>query len=530
MKWIKYGLYACALGLMIVLMLRPDREPPRGELRACDWGSFAADVPVGSNLQSDVDGLLCHMRRDGLSVSLRSYAAPRDQIVNVGKLRERYSAATGAPVAPDLYGSWEAVLSAPLLVFGNRVPVVIHTADDRRRGYVVAEISDKLVIAGLWTSSEPVRPGKIADLFNIRMNTGGANKLAVLFWKSAQLLLILMWIVVPSIAVVANRGIFKAADQWWDIRTPLGLGLYGGLLPALLLLWIGGLYRFAGPSSGFFLAATLTLVALAQIFINLLGDRRSRRPLVLPERPSQAPVFQTLTVHENKLDILGADVTTGKYARAEVWVPKFIDCPHCCLAYLVYVPGEAQQPYHGVVGPSASISEEDRRKLYLEAVQAAPQVVTNPCVSCGKPQDLKRPGGLVKRKTFIKTDWKFLLLTAVTFPLAILLMLRGGIVVNAAEAVPFVGGLISYLVDEAAGLVLFFLFVPILLLGWHLLASLSDANINGRSGFRRINACEKEGIIFEDIHAARETDCPSCKGELQPLRAFRVTRPSPSQA
>jgi hypothetical protein len=82
--------------------------------------------------------------------------------------------------------------------------------------------------------------------------------------------------------------------------------------------------------------------------------------------------------------------------------------------------------------------------------------------------------------------------------------------------------LIGYVFDELSGLAIFLLTLPLLFLIWHVVAGFADRNAKRGSGSYRMTACPKEGIVVEDIAAERDSICPSCGGQLEPLRRFRV--------
>ncbi|HYJ53127.1 MAG TPA: hypothetical protein VEW04_08130 [Allosphingosinicella sp.] len=66
---------------------------------------------------------------------------------------------------------------------------------------------------------------------------------------------------------------------------------------------------------------------------------------------------------------------------------------------------------------------------------------------------------------------------------------------------------------------------------WRLFAALADLHVSHGSSLRRMSAWPRERIVFEDIHAARNMTCPSCKEDREPIRHLRMLAgSSPVQA
>jgi hypothetical protein len=160
-----------------------------------------------------------------------------------------------------------------------------------------------------------------------------------------------------------------------------------------------------------------------------------------------------------------------------------------------------------------------RQDLYAEAFKAAPGL-TNGCIRCRHKLEDSSPVPPARNGP-LPLNVKSVLIALVCLPLALLILLRGGWVVSVVGSVPGIGPFLADPSEDFAGLVMFALAAPGLYFLWRAFAGLADLHTS-RSSLRRMSACPREGIVFEDILAARDMICPSCKEDREPIRSFRV--------
>jgi hypothetical protein len=520
-KWVLYVCIVVAATLLTLLLARADRDAPKGETRVCSWGLAAIDVRSAPSLTGGPSGELCKVAADGLELSFKAFQATEpDTVVNIKALTQNYRAATEASSWPAFDASPAKLLSLPYLLFDNRTPLTNYSAPDRKRGFLVAEITDRFVIVGLWASDRPIKASQISSLVRIRINPAGNVTLWVI-WTKLVYLVITLLACLPFSVVWFSKPIFRSIDQWWNVRTAAGLIVFACLIPAALLGFAWFVFLFAGWSTGLFLTVMLTAIALVQIALRLATDRSSRL-LLTPFNISDPEIFHTFRAMTGTLDVVGAEVPISHSVDIEMWFPRPVHCAGCGMEYAVYVPAKSSQSVLHEISEASEISVEMRKQLFLKAAKTAPQLV-NGCIRCGLPLAGEPSTRVVKRDEPFTVNAKFVVITVATSTFAIALARFGAPIVTFCEKVPLVGGLLGYVFDELAGLAIFLLMLPLIFLVWHVVAGLADRNAKRGSGPYRMTACAKEGFVFEDIAAERDSICPSCGGQLEPLRRFRVS-------
>jgi hypothetical protein len=405
------------------------------------------------------------------------------------------------------------------LLFGNRAPITIYSAPDRKRGFLLAELTDTLVIVGLWTSDQPIKASQISDLVRIRINPAG-NEAGWAIWVKLIYLILTLLACLPLGLVWYSKATFRSIDQWLNVRTMIGLMVYAGLIPAALLGFVWVVFFFVGWSTGLLLSSILTVIALIQIAFRLVADRGSKLPLT-PFNSPDPKIFDTLRGTTGKLDVLGAEVPISHSVDLQMWCPRHFHCSGCGMEYVVYVPAKSSQSVSHEISKASEISSHTLRQLYSDAIKAAPQLV-NGCIRCGLPRAGSSPNLAIKRDEPFTVDAKYVIITLVAFALAIAVRVFSTPISTFCEKLPFAGGLLSYIFDDLSGLVVFFLTLPLFFLIWHVVSGFADRNAKHGTGPYRMSACPKEGIVFEDIAAERDSKCPSCGGQLEPLRRFRT--------
>lgn len=446
--------------------------------------SFARLQPTGWNL-----------------VSKPFQATEPDTVVNIKVPTQNYRAATEASSSPAFDVSPTKLLSLPHLLFNNRPPLTNYSAPDRKRGFLVAEISDRFVIVGLWASDRPIKASQIGNLVRIRINPAG-NVTLWAIWTKLIYLVITLLACLPLSVVWFSAPIFRSIDKWWNVRTAVGLIVYACLIPAALLGFAWFVFLSAGWSTALFLAVMLTAIALVQIALRLATDRNSRlllTPLNIPE----PEIFHTFRAMTGTLDVVGAEVPISHSVDIEMWFPRPVHCAGCGMEYAVYVPAKSSQSVLREMSEASEISVEMRKQLFLKAAKTAPQLV-NGCIRCGLPLAGEPSTQVIKRDEPFPVTAKFVMITVATSTFAIALARFGAPIVSFCEKLPLVGGLLGYVFDELAGLAIFLLMLPLIFLIWHVVAGLADRNAKRGSGPYRMTACAKEGLVFEDIAAERE--------------------------
>jgi|SRR4051812_24826080 len=520
-KWALYASLAVAATLLALLLARADRDVPQGETRLCAWDFAAIDVRSVPSLAGGADGEVCDVSANGLKLSFKVFnVTEADTAINMKALKKYYRAATEASGRPAFDVSPAKLLSLPYLLFGNRAPFTVYSAPDQKRGFLVAELTDRLVIAGLWASDQPIDASQIGSLVRIRIDpTGNAPLWAI--WTKLIYLVITLFACLPLSVVWFSSSLFRSIDQWWNVRTTAGLMVYAGLIPALLLGFAWIVFLNAGWSTGLLLAATLTVIALVQISLKLTGDRGSRLTLI-PYNGPNPQIFHTFRAKTGTLDVANVEVPISHTLDVQMWFPKRVHCAGCGMDYAVYVPTQSSQPLLHEFSKGSEMPVETQKQLLIQAAKAAPQLV-NGCIRCGRPLAGVPSTWTVKRDEPFTVDAKFVLITLGTTGLAIALTRFSAPIAAFCEELPLAGGLLGYVFDELSGLVIFFLTLPAMFLIWHVVASFADRNAKRGSGPYRMTACPKERFVFEDIAAERDSICPSCGGQLEPLRRFRVS-------
>ena len=512
------GLFVIA-GLFVFSILRVDHVPPSGQVRLCVWRSVAVDAAWSPATTSVVRGELCEGRVAGLQFSFQMISTDKENTtINMEALRRGYSRLTKASELPATDFSLHAMLSLPRLLWGNTLPSPVYMSRDGRSGYTVTEITEKAVLVGVWASDVPVSAAQVNSDLQIRVNPKGKFTLGTLWIKLGNLAA-LMFVLPALFAALGGRAIFRMIDQWRDIRTLPGLVAYVLAYPALLLGYGWIILRASGWSTLLLLTVPLLVAALLRIPWTLVQERGPALTL-RPFDSESLPVFPTLRSSETTIDVLGADVPMGRSLDAELWFPRRVKCEGCGLHYAVYVPCAASEPLGRAIEKGEDVPAETKQRLYSKAVQSAPQVV-NGCLRCGTPVSKGEGSVSVDDKSVLNPS--FMIAAIAAFAVALLIVFRGKVVVDLAEKVPLIGGLLGYVVDEGSGLVIFLLALPFLVwIGTYISKSSNRASL-AQKGLRRIYACEKEGMIFEDMEAKRDTtECPSCKGVLEPLRRFKL--------
>jgi len=521
-KWPLYGCIAVVAALFGLVLARADHDVPKDETRLCAWNLAAIDGRSVPSLAGGLSGEICDVSADGLKLSFKFFdAAEPDTVINMKALTQHFRAATEATRRPAFDVSPAKLLSLPYLLFGNRAPFTVYSAPDRKRGFLVAELTDRLVIGGLWASDRPIEASQITDLVRIRINPAGNEPLWAL-WAKLVYLVVTLLACLPLGVVWFSSSLFRSIDQWWNVRTTAGLMVYAVLIPAVLLGFVWIVFLNAGWSTGLLLAATLTAVALVQIALKLAADRRPRRPLT----PSNAPdpqIFHTFRAKEATLDVLNVEVPISHTADVQMWFPRRVHCAGCGMDYAVYVPTQSSQPLLHEFGKASEIPMETRKQLFIQAAKAAPQLV-NGCIRCGRPLAGVPSTWAVKRDEPFTADAKSVAIALATFSLAIALTRFSGPIAAFCEKLPLVGALLGYIFDELSGLVIFFLSLPAMFLIFHVVSGFADRSAKRGSGPYRMTACAKEGLVFEDVAAERDSICPSCGGQLEPLRHFTLAQ------
>jgi len=519
-KWVLYVCIAVAATPLTLLMARADRDAPKGETRLCSWGVAAVDVRSAPSLTGGPNGELCEVSADGLQLSFKIFDATEpDTVVNIKVLTQNYRAATEASRWPAFDVSPAKLLSLPYLLFGNRAPLTNYSAPDRKRGFLIAEITDRLVIVGLWASDQPIKASQISNLVRIRINPAG-NALGLAIWTKLIYLLLTLFACLPFSVVWFSKRIFRSIDQWWNVRTAAGLIVYAGLIPAAMLGFAWLVFLFVGWSTGLFLTAMLIAIALVQITLKLATDRSSRLPLA-PFNVPDPKIFHTFRALTGTLDVVGAEVPISHSVDIQMWFPRRVHCAGCGMEYAVYVPATSSQSILHEIKAS-EIPVEMQKRLYLKAAETAPQLV-NGCIRCGLPLPGEPSTRVLKRDEPFTVNAKVLVIILATTTFAMALTFFGGPIITFCEKLPLVGWLLGYVFDELAGLAIFLLMLPLIFLIWHVVARLADRNAKRGLGPYRMTGCAKEGLVFEDIAAERDSVCPSCGGQLDPLRRFRVS-------
>lgn len=519
-KWVLYACIAVAAALLILVLAMVDGDVPKGETRLCTWGLAAIDVRPAPSLVGGPSGELCDVSADGLKLSFKVFNATEPNVINMKALTQYYGAATEASRRPAFDVSSAKLLSLPYLLFSNRAPVIIYSAPDRKRGYLVAELTERLVIVGLWASDQPIKASEISSLVRIRINPAGDARLWATETKLIYLMITLL-ACLPLGVVWFSKEIFRSIDQWLNVRTAVGLMVYAGLIPVALIGFAWIVFLFVGWSTGLFLAAMLIAIALAQIALRLVADKSSSMQLT-PLNAPDPEIFATLRTTTGTLDVMGAEVPMSHSVEIKMWFPRRVHCAGCGMEYAVYVPTQASQSVSHEIRKASEVSGEMQKRLYIQAVKAAPQLV-NGCIRCGHPLAGAAPStGAVKRDEPFTVDAKFVVITLATSTFAIALVGFSAPIAAFCEKLPLAGWLLGYVFDELSGLTIFLLTLPLLFLIWHVVAGFADRNAKRGSGPYRMTACPKEGIVVEDIAAERDSICPSCGGQLEPLRRFRV--------
>jgi hypothetical protein len=521
-KWALYACIAVAVALLGLLLSKTDRDVPKGETRLCSWGLAAVDVRSVPSLSGGPSGEFCDVSADGLKLSLKVFeATASDTVVNMKGLKEYYATATKASGRPAFDVSPAKLLSLPYLLFRNRAPATVYSAPDQKGGFIVAELTDRLVIAGFWVSDRPTQASQISNLLSIRINPeGDATRWAI--WAKLGYFMSTSFACLPFAVIWFGRSIFRSIDQWLNMRTMVGLMVYAGLIPATLLGFVWIVFLLAGWSTGLILAETLTAVALAQIGLNLIADRNSKLALT-PMNNSDPVIFHTFRATTGTLEVANVELPVSHSVDIQMWFPRRVHCSGCGMDYVVYVPAKSSQPVPHEIRKESDFTAEMRRQLYLQAAQAAPQLV-NGCIRCGLSLAGAPSTWEVKRDEPFKVDIKFVVITLATSTFAVVLAVFSTPIAAFCEKIPLIGWLLGYVFDELSGLVIFGLTLPLFFLIWHVIAGFADRNVKHGSGPYRMTACPKEGIVFEDIAAERDSICPSCGGQLEPLRRFRITR------
>jgi hypothetical protein len=502
------------------LLARPDRDAPAGETRLCAWNLAAIDVRSAPSVAGGPNGDLCDVSADGLKLSFKVFAATEsDKVVNTQGITRYYTAATQASKKPDFDVSPAKYLSLPYLLFGNRAPFTVYSAPDRQRGYLVAEISDHLVIVGLWASDTPISASQISSFLRIRINPAGDAKIWAIWTKLDQLWLTL-FACLPLGLVWFSRPIFSKFDQWWNLHTISGFIVYAGLVPAALLGFVWMVFLIVGWSTALVLAATFTAIALVQIALRLAADRSSRLPLT-PFSDPDPKIFHKFRAAEDSVEVAGAEIPIAHSVDVQMWFPRSVDCAGCGMRYAVYVPASSSKSLSHEISKTSGIPLEMQKELFFNAALAAPRLV-NGCIRCGRPLPGTPSKPIVKRDEPLKLDAKSALIALGAAALAMALVGYSTPIARFCEKLPLVGRLLGYIFDELSGLAIFFLTLPLIILIWQVLSGLADRSAKHGSGPYRMTACPKDKIVFEDIAAERDPICPSCGGQLEPLRRFRI--------
>lgn len=512
--WIKVGAILILLGLLLV---KADIWRSTGNRELCGWTAVMIEAPASVSASGQADGEDCSVVSNGVRASFRLYSTNKG-IIDTGVLQTSYQRSTGGAAIPSPDLSWSAALSLVRVIWDNRLPMVVYEAPNHRQGYILAPISDRVVLGGYYVSERPESVQSIQDAVRLHMNPDGqAWRLSLLAKLGHAFSLI--FLLIPLGFVLGARAVFKWFDRWWDLHTSLGLVLYCTIVPGILFLWAWNTVRIGGWGTVSFGAMLLAVIGVGQVLFNLGRNRSARVPLT-PFNAEKLEVFNVLKVTNTAADIAGAEIPMGRSIEAQIWVPRRAHCPACDLRYAVYVPSGAERSIQYEVKSIDDIPLNTRQELYVEAFQAAPQLV-NGCIRCGHRLAEASSIRPVRSGPYALSV-KSVLVAAACLPLAVLLALRGGLVVGAVEKLPVIGSLLADVVEDFAGLLILALAAPGLYFLWRVFAGLADLHTSRRSGLHRMSACPREGIVFEDIFATRDMTCPSCKEDREPMRAFRV--------
>lgn len=527
-RWHKYGLIGLLVIGLTAFMLRPSTEVHSDDVRLCAWTRYAIDGPANQGLSGRVTDQGCEISSANYQAAVFWHQAPDDHLVNVPALKEHLEEITGVHGVPALYISGSQLASMPLTLFDNRVPIIVFSNENETEGYFVAEITDRLVLSGIWIAPQGDGIAQTYDAVQLRSNVhiiGQIDPVRILFEKYIQVF-ILIFFAIPQIGFLVFGGdILSRIERAWDGRAIEWI-LKFLAIPAAMLLWSWWCFNATAVSSASLVSVLTTLAALGLLARRTLSDRQRNRPLT-PYLAENLAVFPLIKVTQSTTEILGVEHKNTPEVEALVWVPRRISCPHCHLKYAVYVSGEAKRDYRGTFPPK-EIEESLRHELYVDAIKDAPQV-KNPCIGCGKAIDETIHVKPKIRDEMFALNVKSVSLSILALAAAILIFLRGGVVVRAVEGIPIIGWLAGGLLDEFVGITITLLAVPGLYVGWKFFAGARDGYVMTSGRHIRMTACGNEGLIFEDLEMDRSLECPSCKGELKPIRHFRITGQSTTQ-
>lgn len=512
--WLKIGVI---LLLLCLLFVKADIWRASGNRDLCGWNVVMIEAPPSASATGQEDGDDCSVASGSLRASFRLYST-KEGTIDTRALQRGYQRTTGGASTPSPDLSWGAAFSLVRLIWSNRLPMVVYESPSHRQGYILAPITDKIVLGGVYVSERSESVQSIEDALRLHMNAGGSS------WRPSLLAKLLnafsiIFLLIPLAFVLGARSVFRWFDRWWDLETRLGLVLYSTVVPSILALWAWSTIRLSGWGTISLAAILLAVIGAGQVLFNLGRNRGARVPLT-PFNAEKLEVFNVLRSRENTIEIAGAEIPAGRTLEVEIWTPRRARCPACGLSYAVYVPSQAERSISYEVKSIDDIPLSTRQELYAEAFQAAPQL-QNSCIRCRHQLEGAPPDVPVRSGRF-PLNVKSVLIAAVCLPLAILLWLRGGFAVHAAEKVPWIGRVLAEPLEDFTGLVIFALAAPGLYYLWRVFAGLADLHTLRASGLHRMSACPREGIVFEDILAARDMACPSCKEEREPIRAFRV--------
>lgn len=507
------GLVIAACGFLLV---KADLWRSTTNRQLCGWTIVMVEAPAGGRARGESDGQDCYIMSGDVRASFRLFNAPNDTMLDTDALKERYQRSTGGSTLPSPEISWGAALSVPDLIWNNRLRMIVYEAPDRRRGYILVPITERIALGGVYASDRPQTVESLQDAVRLRLNPSGRAR-GVAIWAKIANAGSLIFLILPLALVTGARQVFHWFDRWWDLQTRLGLILYCTIVPGFLVLWTWGVIFISGWGTLSFASLLIALIGIALVIFHLGRDRRIRVPL----KPFNAPeltVFNMLRVTETQIDIGGAEIPTGKNLGVDMWVPRRANCPSCKLSYAVYVPTQAERSISFTANSIDDIPLKTRQELYIEAFQVAPSL-TNGCIRCRHQLDDSSPTPPARKGPFPVTIlWG--IVAIICLGLAALIFWRGPTVMEFLEGV--LGTWFSGVIGDFAGLVAFCLAAPALYLLWRTVATLSDLHLSRGSSLRRMSACPSEGIVFEDIHAARDMTCPSCKEDREPIRHFRV--------
>jgi len=500
------------------LLVKADLWRSTDNAQLCGWQIVMIEAPSSAQSRGTRDGRDCVVRSGSIQASFRLHTTSGEGIIDLAALQRDYQRITGGASTPGTDLSWPAAFSLVDLLWNNRFPMVVYEAPDHRRGYILAPLTEKMVLAAIYVSDRPESVGSIQRAVRLHLNPSGRSWLMSPWIKLANSIA-LVFLLLPFAVVALSRPIFQSFDRWWDLQTRVGMILYCVVVPGSLAFFAWIMLLASGWSTLSFGAILLAIVGIGQVVFNLGRDQRTRIPL----NPYIAPelnVFYTFRATQTNMEIGGAEIPTDHSLELEVWVPRRANCQACKLSYAVYVPSAAECRIGSHVKSAEDVPLKTRQDLMAEAVQAAPQI-SNGCIRCQKQFDGSSPALPERQGPFpVNLKWGFVAL--VCFALAVLIFWRGGLVIGALGSVPWVGSFLGELLSEFAGLIMTLLAVPALYFLWRGLAGLSDFHLARGSSLRRMSACPREGIVFEDIHASRNMTCPNCKEDREPIRHFRI--------